>query len=78
MPNPFSKTTEISFYLPEKAFVEIELFSILGEKIESIEEKNYSHGKHTIVYDKKNLSSGVYFYRLNCGDFSDTRIMNVE
>jgi len=78
VPNPFSKTTEISFYLPEKAFVEIELFSILGEKIESIEEKNYSHGKHTIVYDKKNLSSGVYFYRLNCGDFSDTRIMNVE
>jgi len=76
-PNPFSNTTEIGFYIPEKAFVEIELFNLIGEKIENIQAKNYEKGKHSIIYNKKNLSSGVYFYRLSSKDFSATKIMNI-
>ncbi|MBT3208234.1 MAG: T9SS type A sorting domain-containing protein [Bacteroidetes bacterium] len=78
VPNPFSQTTEISFYIPEKAFVEIELFSLIGEKIETIHSQNYIAGNHTIIFDRKHLSAGTYFYRLNTGDFSETRIMSVE
>jgi len=77
-PNPFSQTTEIAFCIPEKAFVEIELFNLIGEKVETIQAKIYEKGKHSIIYDKKNLLSGVYFYRLNSSDFSDTKIMIVE
>ena len=77
-PNPFSEITEICFYLPEKAFVEIELFNLIGEKIKTICSQNHASGNHTIVFDRKNLSAGVYFYRLKSSDFSDTKIMNVE
>ena len=77
-PNPFSETTEIGIFLPEKTFVEIELFNLIGEKIETIQSQNYPHGKHTIIYDRKHLPAGTYFYRLSSGDFSETRIMSVE
>jgi len=77
VPNPFSETTEISFYAPHKAFVEIELFNLLGERIETIHSQNYTAGNHTIIFDRKHLSAGTYFYRLNSGDFSETRIMSV-
>ena len=77
-PNPFSETTEIGFYLPEKAFVEIELFNLIGENIKTIHSQNLSSGNHTIVFERKNLPTGVYFYRLKSSDFSDTKIMNVE
>ncbi len=77
-PNPFSETTEIGIFLPEKTFVEIELFNLIGEKIETIQSQNYPHGKHTIIYERKKLSAGTYFYRLNSGDFSETRIMSIK
>jgi len=76
-PNPFSENTEISFYIYENAFVEIELFDILGEKIETIQAQNYPAGNHSIVYDKKNLQSGVYFYRLSVKDFSATKSLSI-
>ncbi|MBT7142429.1 MAG: T9SS type A sorting domain-containing protein, partial [Bacteroidetes bacterium] len=77
-PNPFSQTTEIGFYIPEKAFVEIELFNLIGEKIKTIHSQNLSSGNHTIVFERKHLPSGVYFYRLNSEGFSDTKMMSVE
>ena len=77
VPNPFSKTTEISFYVSKEAFVEIELFNLVGEKIETIEAKNFDAGSHTIVYNKKNLSAGTYFYRFSVNSFATTKIMNI-
>jgi hypothetical protein len=77
-PNPFSETTEISFYIPEEAFIEIELFNLLGEKILTVDANSYAAGNQSIVFDKKNLSSGVYFYRLKSENFSDTKIMILE
>jgi len=46
--------------------------------IETIYSQNYPVGKHTIIYDRKHLSSGTYFYRLKSEGFSETKIMNVE
>ena len=77
-PNPFSETTEIHFYIPEKAFVKIDIFSLLGEKIESIHSQSYPRGNHTFVYDRKHLPSGMYFYRLKANDFSATKMMSVK
>jgi len=77
-PNPFSEITEICFYLPEKAFVKIELFNLLGEKIETIRSDNFDSGNNTIVFDRKNLPAGTYFYRLSSGEFSVAKAMSIE
>ncbi|MBT3208233.1 MAG: T9SS type A sorting domain-containing protein [Bacteroidetes bacterium] len=75
VPNPFSETTEISFYIPEKAFVEIELFNLIGEKIVTIQSQNYPGGNHSINFNKNDIYSGAYFYRLKLKGFSETKIM---
>lgn len=63
-PNPFNPVTVIPFDLPEKAFIKLTLYNLLGEvvKVISIEERNAGH--HEILFDGTELSAGLYFYKL--------------
>jgi len=74
-PNPFNPTTVISFNLSAKTEVEMEIFDLLGRIVNHVELGNMNAGHHSIKYDAVNLSSGVYFYRIKAGDFSETRKM---
>lgn len=72
-PNPFNPITNINFSLPERCFVELKVFNILGVEITTIERKELDAGNYTYTFETKNLSSGIYLYKLNTGKFSVTK-----
>ncbi len=74
-PNPFNPSTNIKFGLPEDAFVTLEVYNIVGEKVATLVNGNYRKGYHEIKFDASGLQSGVYFYKINAGKFSKTMKM---
>jgi hypothetical protein len=79
-PNPFNPSTEISFSLPNAAHVELDVFNVLGQKVRSLVSSDMTAGEHTVMWDGQNasgatVSSGVYFYRIAAGNFTDTKKM---
>jgi len=77
-PNPFSGKTNISFEIPNNTFVSLKVYNLLGTEIGELAGKDYSSGKHTIEFDRKNLSKGIYIYTLKAGKFSGSRKMIVQ
>ena len=76
-PNPFSNSTEFSFYLPETTQVEFTILNVLGEVVEVLTKEEMAEGKHTLRYETKNLESGTYYYNLRTPSFSATKKMVV-
>ncbi|MDW8436942.1 MAG: S8/S53 family peptidase [Chloroherpetonaceae bacterium] len=74
-PNPFNPTTTIAYQLAENADVALEVFDVLGRKIATLVEARQDAGSYSANFDASGLSSGVYFYRLRAGAFSETRKM---
>ena len=71
-PNPFNPTTTIRFDLPSNARVSLRLFSITGQEIMTLFDGEREAGSHSLLLDARDLSSGVYFCRLNAGSFIST------
>ena len=76
-PNPFNPTTTISFQLPEASFIILKVFDALGTEVETIAEGKYPAGVHEVNFDAKDLSSGLYMYRIISGTNEITRKMIV-
>jgi hypothetical protein len=74
-PNPFNPTTTIQFAVPSVSDVKLEVFNILGQKVASLVNRRMEAGVHTVNFNAANLSSGVYFYRLQAGNFVQTKKM---
>ena len=74
-PNPFNSITIIKFSLPRPSLVYIEIYDIEGREIGSPLHQEMPAGYHQIRWESNNLPSGIYFYRINAGDFSETRKM---
>jgi hypothetical protein len=79
-PNPFNPQTRISYSLPQDAHVCLSVYNILGQKVKILLDKHQSAGVQTVSWngtdDKGNqVSSGVYFYKLSAGEFSDMKKM---
>ncbi len=72
-PNPFNPTTSISFALPSRSDVTLRLFNVLGQKIATLVNGSLSGGEYVITLDGSNLASGVYFYRMRAGGFSEAK-----
>jgi hypothetical protein len=68
-PNPFNPTTNIEFSLPVRSNIKLSCINILGEIVKVIASGNFEAGNHKVTLDASNLSTGVYFYRLEAGDF---------
>ena len=66
-PNPFNPITTISFSLPEGMYVSLKIYNSIGKEISTIVSSYLSSGSHKFRWDGSNLSSGIYFYRLNYG-----------
>jgi hypothetical protein len=76
-PNPFNPTTNINFSLPERSFVELKVYNILGTEISTIVNKELPDGNYTYTFNAGNLSSGIYLYKLNTGKLSITKKMTL-
>ncbi|MCI0616724.1 T9SS type A sorting domain-containing protein, partial [bacterium] len=73
-PNPFNAETTIAFHLPFPSRVNLEIFNLHGEKIETLlDRKNFTAGAHKINWQAEGLTSGIYFYHLRTNDFVETR-----
>lgn len=74
-PNPFNAGTAIGFNLPNRSHVRLDVYDILGRKIETLIDKNLSAGYHSLIWNAENKSSGIYFYRITADDQTSTRRM---
>lgn len=75
VPNPFRASTVISYSLPAATHVTLEVFDISGRLVETLIDERQDPGIHQARWDVKNAPSGVYFYRLKAGEFTDTKKM---
>jgi len=66
-PNPFNPSTKISYSIPQSDFVSLKIYNTLGQEIQTLVNKSQVAGKYTISFDAQNLSSGIYFYKLQVG-----------
>jgi hypothetical protein len=73
-PNPFNASTTIEYGLPDAGRVRIDVYDLLGRKVETLVEKEKQAGQHNAVWDALDHSSGVYFYRTEAGDFTKTSV----
>ncbi|MBK6909424.1 MAG: VCBS repeat-containing protein [bacterium] len=74
-PNPFNPTTQIRFGLPEANFVRLTVYDVTGREVARLAEADFGAGYHVVNFDGTTLGSGVYFYRLEAGDFIASRKM---
>jgi photosystem II stability/assembly factor-like uncharacterized protein len=72
-PNPFNPSTMINYSIPQKNFVTIKIYDILGKEIKTLVNEEKSAGKYEVNFDGSDLSSGAYYYRLQAGAFMDTK-----
>jgi hypothetical protein len=69
-PNPFNASTTIQYSLPIDADITIEIYNLLGQKIDVLYNGNQQAGNHSLIWDASAVSSGVYFYNINAGDYN--------
>jgi len=75
-PNPFNPNTSISFVLPRGSKVTLKVYSLIGQEVATIVNgETLTAGEHTYSFGALNISSGVYYYRLDAGNFVQTRKM---
>ena len=74
-PNPFQGSTVISYSLPGSAHVTLKVFDITGRLLETLVNEIQEHGSYQVQWNSNDNPSGIYFCRLQAGDFTDTKKM---
>ena len=75
-PNPFNPTTTVEYALPKAEKVHLTVFNMLGQEVATlVNGEAMQAGVHSATFNAENLPSGVYYYRINAGDFSETKKM---
>ena len=72
-PNPFNALTKIRYALPEDAFVTLEILNLSGQKVATLVAQFQQAGFKEVMWDASAFSSGIYFYRIKAGEFSDSK-----
>ena len=76
-PNPFNAMTRINFTLPSDANVNINIYNVAGQMVESIDNGKMAAGYHSVAWDASDVASGIYFYKVVAGDHSKTMKMTL-
>jgi len=74
-PNPLNPSTTIKYSIPKSSQVTLKIFNTLGEELETLVNEDKPVGTYEVNWNAANLPSGVYFYRLQAGDFVETKKM---
>ncbi len=72
-PNPFNPTTTIRYELPHEGRVTLKVYSVLGQEVMTLVNNEQPAGRYVVELNGQTLATGVYFYRLQAGDFVQTR-----
>jgi hypothetical protein len=72
-PNPFNPSTRIEFAIPRQALVELKVYTILGQEVATLVNQILPAGRHAVTLNGASMASGVYFYRLQAGSFTETK-----
>lgn len=76
-PNPFNPTTNVNFSLPQKGHVNLTVYDMMGREVEVLVNEVLSAGTYNYSFNGSDVSSGVYFYRLESNDFVETKKMTL-
>lgn len=76
-PNPFNPTTSISYSIPKNEFVNITVYDALGREVASVVKEQQAAGSYKASFTAFDLPSGVYYYRLTAGEYTDTKKMTI-
>lgn len=74
-PNPFNPSTKISFSIPVQGNVSLKIFNVIGQQVDEIVNENLSAGNYSFNWNASDQTSGIYFYKLQAGDFVETKKM---
>ena len=72
-PNPFNPTTTISFSVPSESIVSLKIYDISGRLLKTLLSNNYQPGYHSVTWNASDISSGVYFVKMNADGFSTSQ-----
>ena len=74
-PNPFNPSTTINFSIPVEGFVTLDVYNTIGQKVASLVNETKTAGTYQVDFDAATLTSGIYFYKISTGNFSETKKM---
>lgn len=74
-PNPFNPSTKIKFSIPKTAYVQVQIYDILGRTVKELVSEFKDKGVYSVTFDGTGLASGVYFYTIEAGTFKETKKM---
>lgn len=74
-PNPFNPSTTISYHIPKNSYVNLIIYNTLGQVVTKLVSEHQSSGKYSVQFDANYLPSGIYIYKLQAGDFVDSKKM---
>ncbi len=72
-PNPFNPTTLVSYSIPKRSRVRVQIFNLLGQLIQTLADDTREPGTYTITWEAASRPSGLYFYRMTAGEFVETK-----
>ena len=76
-PNPFNPTTAISYRLSALSNVKLVVFDLLGREVTTLVNEKKEPGNYSVNFNASNLTSGVYFYKITAGSFTETKKMTL-
>ena len=76
-PNPFNPSTLINFSIPKQNFVTLKIYDLLGRELKTLVNEMKSPGEYNIEFNASDLPSGIYFYKLASGNYSDVKRMTL-
>jgi hypothetical protein len=74
-PNPFNPITKINYELPITNYVDLSIYNLLGEKVTTIVNEKQAAGRYQVQWDAAGFASGIYYYRIEAGEFQDVKKM---
>jgi hypothetical protein len=76
-PNPFNVSTVIGYELPTDTYVRLEIYNLFGQKVATVVDGQQEAGYRWVTWENSELASGVYFYKLTAGDFTEVKRMSL-